>query len=547
MKPQFPNLSTQSFYSPEAIGSRYQEELARLENLSKREQYRLQKRWRTNLIGIAMALALGGSLLNPVPARAADITVEADGVCTLAEAIAQANDTGTGDLGNGCAVADHTGADTITLNTNVYLDSALPDITSDITIEGGGHTIERTGGPDFSVLTVSGGNLTLNEATISGGSATKGGGILNEYGTLTVQNSAITGNSAVYGGGIFNGFGEVNVEYSIIIDNLAASAGGGIYAVGYSNTASAHVTVKSSTITGNTVDDGNGGGIYADGYGSYSAYLIVERSTISGNSAYDANHYDSYYNGHGGGIFAHGYYSDSTHVIVDRSTISGNSADEIGGGIWNESQLGILGSTISDNSTGRYGGGIRNFGIMHIENSLVSGNTAGVDSNEIDNYGNIYADDNNFFGHSGETNGKAFYGFTPGASDINATSDGGGTPTALGSILDPTLKDNGGPTYTHALVSGSPALDVINSGSYCGTPSFDVDQRGETRPVSYGGGVMCDIGSFELQPPPVGGLGFSVADDVVPTSPTQGWLWGGLGAFLSALVGGGLWQRRRKR
>ena len=96
------------------------------------------------------------------------------------------------------------------------------------------------------------------------------------------------------------------------------------------------------------------------------------------------------------------------------------------------------------------------------------------------------ADDPNLFGHSGQTNAQAFVGFTPGGLDITATSDGT-TPTALTAILGP-LANHGGDTFTHALITGSPAVDAAGGGP-------NTDQRGVTRPQ----GAAFDIGAFELE------------------------------------------------
>ena len=63
-----------------------------------------------------------------------------------------------------------------------------------------------------------------------------------------------------------------------------------------------------------------------------------------------------------------------------------------------------------------------------------------------------------------DDNASAFSNFTPGANDINATSDGGINFTALNNILDAgSLKDNGGDTETLALASDSPAIDAGNN------------------------------------------------------------------------------------
>jgi Ca2+-binding RTX toxin-like protein len=131
--------------------------------------------------------------------------------------------------------------------------------------------------------------------------------------------------------------------------------------------------------------------------------------------------------------------------------------------------------------------------------SLVSGNTATSGAEAATNsYGTITADDYNLFGHSGLTNAQAFSTFAPGASDLTATS-GGTTPTILSSILNPLLDKNGGPTKTHNLLTGSPAIDAIPIAD-CPPPA--TDQRGSNRPVDGDGDTVakCDIGALEFTP-----------------------------------------------
>jgi hypothetical protein len=127
---------------------------------------------------------------------------------------------------------------------------------------------------------------------------------------------------------------------------------------------------------------------------------------------------------------------------------------------------------------------------------LISGNS-GTDI-VVDDYfcgglARVYADAYNVIGDSSKTLSDAIYletglNFTPGPTDITATSDGT-SPSALEDILDITLRGNGGPTKTLALVEGSPAVDA--GGPDCPPP--DTDQRGFPRPE----GGACDIGAFE--------------------------------------------------
>jgi hypothetical protein len=99
-----------------------------------------------------LALSLGAAAmllaLCAVPVHADAITVDGT-ACTLANAITAAN---TDAVVGGCTTGN--GADTLTLTNDISLTSALPAITSQIIIEGGGHTIARTGGPNFRVLLV---------------------------------------------------------------------------------------------------------------------------------------------------------------------------------------------------------------------------------------------------------------------------------------------------------------------------------------------------------------------------------------------------------
>ncbi|MBA2408343.1 MAG: hypothetical protein H0V62_00685, partial [Gammaproteobacteria bacterium] len=103
----------------------------------------------------------------------------------------------------------------------------------------------------------------------------------------------------------------------------------------------------------------------------------------------------------------------------------------------------------------------------------------------------VNANNFNIFGYNGNA---GLAGFSPGATDIVPSQ-------SLGAILNTTLANNGGSTQTHALVTGSPAVDAINNGT---CPPPNTDQRGVTRPQdgNQDGGVACDIGSYELTTTP---------------------------------------------
>ena len=256
-------------------------------------------------------------------------------------------------------------------------------------------------------------------------------------GDLTLNAATLTGGNDSYGGGI---------------DSWGA------------------LTLNNSTVSGNSAGIYGGGGIHTAGAAT------LNNSTVSGNTT----------TGAGGGI------SNGGALALHNSTVSGNSAADLGGGIFNsiESQAAIESSTVTGNATQFEGGGIWSEGTLTLARSVIAGNTAVDFGNEFVDYEDGASLGYNLFGHSGENTPQAFFGFPLAAGDIDATGNGA-TPTALAAILDTTLADNGGSTWTHALVAGSPALDAAPSGPAA-------DQRGIARPQGCG----FDIGAFELEAPP---------------------------------------------
>jgi hypothetical protein len=415
---------------------------------------RLQHRMAWSLAGAALLLAIGQGV-----AMAATITVTtnnpsviADGQCSLIEAIVNANN----DAATFPDCAAGSGADTIVLpaNANVTLSAVynstfgptgLPPITSRITIEGNDATIARQGGaPAFGLIVVRGNfPLPSTPGDLTLQSVTLSGGSfggLSNNGTASIKNSIISGNM---GGGISNSYsGSLTIENSSISGNGFGVGNGGTLAI------------KNSTISGNT-----GGGVF----NSYSGNLTIENSTISGNTS----------NFSGGGVSNVG-----GRLTITNSTISGNRAN-VAGGLFND----------------RYYNGYCNAlhfcsdGSLTLNNSLIAGNQATV-APEIENTSIVSANNFNLFGASGNA---GVSGFAPGPTDIVPS-------VSLAQILRP-LKNNGGPTQTHALVAGSPAIDAGNPGG-CRDNSgalLQTDQRGFPRNVdgNNDGTARCDIGAVE--------------------------------------------------
>ena len=369
-------------------------------------------------------------------------------------------------------------------------------------------TIRHGGGRDGGGISNSGGTLTISGSTISGNSVgNDGGGIWNRDGTVTITGNTVSGNTAfISGGGIYNHRGDVSLASSTLGGNTATrGSGGGIY------NSSGTLIITSSTLEGNTAD-GSGGGIL-----NLEAALTITRSTLGGNTAT---------RGSGGGI--HNFPGILTLI---NATLSGNSADRDGGGILNrDSSLTITRSTLGGNTaTTGNGGGIWNSvnGTMDLANTTVSGNSASGDGGGIWNIrGTVDLSNTTVSGNSVHAvGGGVWNGDDSTVAMVNTIVAGNaagirpecrGVLTSLGHNLvgdatgcqfmeatgdlvgeganpiDPLLgplQDYGGPTFTHALLSESPAIDAGDDASCPAT-----DQRSIPRPQ----GAHCDIGAFEF-------------------------------------------------
>jgi hypothetical protein len=165
--------------------------------------------------------------------NAAEFNVAADDVAGLIAAINNANDE---EVNPGADTIRLAADSTYTLTAANNGDTGLPVITSEITIQGNGATVEcstTTGTPAFRLFTVDGtGNLTIDGLTVHNGLVSgerpsgHGGGIVND-GPLTVTDSTLSGNGAGIGGGIYNR-GAVTLANSTVSENTAAQFAGGI-------------------------------------------------------------------------------------------------------------------------------------------------------------------------------------------------------------------------------------------------------------------------------------------------------------------------------
>jgi hypothetical protein len=309
---------------------------------------------------------------------AADVVNPSDGTLSLRDAISAinaGNANGLTAVEQGQVSGTFGNNDTIQFQLSngsiINLNSALPNITKNVTISGlGENYLTISGQHQSGILSIAAGakvgitGLTLEDGNAGSGN---GGGIDNTSGTVTVSNCALSGNSATYGGGIYNFRGTLTVNASILSGNTAAKEGGGIFNEGFS------LTVNKSTLSGNTATTGDGGGIEDLG-----GYLTLSHSIINAQNKAGGN---------GGGIAIENYNTG----IVNNCTISGNLAGGSGGGgiFCGSSTLTVNSSKIQDNNTQQLGGGIYDGGDVTVSNSTIQGNTAAGVGNGTDGGGGI--------------------------------------------------------------------------------------------------------------------------------------------------------------
>jgi hypothetical protein len=349
-------------------------------------------------------------------------------------------------------------------------------------------------------------NGDANDADDAGNGG-DGGGLFVAGGNVAITSGTVQANSADNGGGIaFAGAGTLSIDSGTVTDNSAALNGGGIdisAGVGHS--------IASSTIADNTATAGNGGGINVAG--AFAGTLTISASTIGDPStALDPVSNRAV---NGGGL-AVGAATGTVNLL--NTTISGNAATNHGGGIHHTAGAVTLAHVTmtlnnadSDDSGAGDGGGVFTSAGASITaiNTIFAQNS---DLSGVDQFNNIAGAltslGNNLVGRT--------TGFTPLAADIvlddgddDVNDDGivsdlddrngdgriddidrefevdnnGARADDLFAFLAP-LANYGGPTLTHALLPGSPALDAA-AGAQA------VDQRGTPRAATR------DIGAFE--------------------------------------------------
>ncbi len=234
-----------------------------------------------------------------------DDATPGNGLCTLREAIHNANDDNTDTTGGDCEVGNSEDTITFGVEGTIYLGSTLPEITDGAGLKiDGGNGITVSGGGTMQVMLVSAGAVAeLVGLTVADGFSdidSDGGGGIENHGKLTVAHSTLSRNTAFAGGGIRN-FGTLTVTHSTVSGNTAHGDGGGIENIGT-------LTVANSTVSGNSTDR-DGGGIWN------GRTLTVTHSTLYQNSAGSS----------GGGIFNDGSLISEVAILnLDNAIVGGS-------------------------------------------------------------------------------------------------------------------------------------------------------------------------------------------------------------------------------
>ncbi len=359
--------------------------------------------------------------------------------------------------------ADEVDADTndgvcLTANGNCTLRAAIQQANASagadtVVLPAGTYTLTRAGGGDEN------GDLDIkSDLTIagegSGASVINGGALERVFEVHAGASADFIGVTITNGlGGLLMTNAFVTITNSTITGN-AGGLGGGIEANGF------QLTISNSTISNNTASL-DGGGLHVQNTG-----LSISNTTISGNTGGIT----------GGGIYL-AFDANATRTLTN-VTISGNAAND-GAGVYAGSAFTAQSVTITGNAAASSGDGIS--GAASLFQTIIAANGSE----------NCFSPGNNIV-----------------SSGFNLDDDGTcglSQPTDLAvadALLGP-LAGNGGPTLTHALLPGSPAIDAGPSNA---AQCPGADQRGVARPLDGDGdtNAICDIGAFEAEyvPPP---------------------------------------------
>jgi hypothetical protein len=327
-------------------------------------------------------------------------------------------------------------------------DSITFDVTGTINLTGAlpdlthSVSLEGPGADLLSVQRDSGGDYRI--FTVAEGAA------------VSINGLTIARGSADEGGGIFNA-GTLSLFFDVFSGNITDSSFGVGGAI--DNAPTGNLTVSFSTLVGNRA--AQGGGI-----ANVEGKMMLGHSTVMGNQAQES----------GGGVYNSGALTVRNTTLADNE---GAGPSVLGGGVYNAGTLTLMNSTLVGNAADA-GGGIYNQGTLNLGDAILAFNRAGPGPDLLGSFTSL--------GYNLVTDPSDAQGLVP--TDL----------VNLDPLLGP-LQDNGGPTWTYALLPGSPAIDAGDP-SFTGPPNNDQRGEGYDRIVN---GVV-DIGAYEVQEGEGGGL-----------------------------------------
>jgi predicted outer membrane repeat protein len=455
---------------------------------------------------------------------------------------------------------DGNGIDKV-LEINPFGAPGIHTSISGLTIRNGKNTNTAGGGDDvgggiswFGDYTGAGdaGTLSIDNCTITGNVAynSVGGGISIDSGpyadsvaqtNVTITNSTIANNKSnlgpiesgnpAGGGGIAIRGNSVSAVISdtTITGNTAGdtqlAVGGGIQIAPVGTASNSSVALHHVTVSNNTAAH-QGGGIYISAASNY-AFIIDQESRVGGNTSLGSTGSQV---AEGGGIYFTSGDPGATLTIqdslIDANVTSAASSDQRGGAglVIGGGSLVAKNVTISGNLSSSAAGGIKvDGGTAALTNVTITNNHAENDDAGPGTGGGIavisgsLTMDNTIvagnFNGSGASIADDISGSVVGTSSFNLVGTGGagglinGVDNNQTGVANPgldVLSNNGGPTFTHALLTGSPALDA-GSNAVATAAGLDTDQRGSgftrTADSADSGTIQtADIGAFEQHP-----------------------------------------------
>ena len=463
-----------------------------------------------------------------------------------------------------------TGTDIIDNHADTYDSGAggLGAFNANVMISGS-TVSQNTARYDGGGIAVINSSLTVSQSTISDNHAgDDGGGIASaNYGAYLITDNAAETDEVARETVVAPG--TITIIDSTISENTAGQDGGGIAAASFdrfffirdvareTSAGPGTITIIDSTISGNYAGEDGGGianysfrrggyildDVAADSHVADPGSIVVVNSTISGNEAGEngggiANEHRYFYGYYYGEVARESHYAAAGSVTVINSTISGNTAGDSGGGIASAysyygyyeedvarddvvsapASITLVNSTVTGNMADFGGGVALDDADLHVHNSIVAANTAGSYAPDVLQGDDIRVENSLI----GDNQGTSLTEDQTAAIDDATQSFSFVGSSAGAGVIDPVLgplQHNGGPTFTHQLLDGSPAIDAGDNALAVdleGTPLANDQRLGPFYRI-FGGTV--DIGAFEDQPLIIHGdtaiLTGSDGDDVI--------------------------------